>query len=141
MATDWAAVAAGLINECPSPTLRDSAITILERVELLGPLRSPRDEFQRVYRSLRWNEADRILQIVNALLPRAKGPDPKLVIRADDSATVIQERLDAYRRQTQPLIEYFREKRRPLFEIEAGSEPPQELVRKICRAIGDDARG
>ena len=60
----------------------------------------------------------------------------KLVIRADDSAAVIQERLDAYERQTQPLIEYFRSKGRPLIEIEAGAEPPQELVRKICRAIG-----
>ena len=60
----------------------------------------------------------------------------KLVIRTDDSAAVIQERLDAYERQTQPLIEYFRSKGRPLIEIEAGAEPPQELVRKICRAIG-----
>jgi adenylate kinase len=60
----------------------------------------------------------------------------KLVIRTDDSAAVIQERLDAYERQTQPLIEYFRSKGRPLIEIEAGAAPPQELVRKICRAIG-----
>ena len=60
----------------------------------------------------------------------------KLIVRADDSAAVIQERLDAYERQTQPLNEYFRNNGRRLLEIEAGSEPPQELVRKICRAIG-----
>jgi adenylate kinase len=60
----------------------------------------------------------------------------KLVIRADDSATVIRERLDAYERQTRPLIEYFRDKGRRLVEINAGADPPQELVRKICRAIG-----
>src|SRR5438034_8034548 len=60
----------------------------------------------------------------------------KLIIRADDSATVIQERLDAYEHQTQPLIEYFRSKRRRLLEVDAGSDPPLELARKICRAIG-----
>jgi len=64
----------------------------------------------------------------------------KLVIRADDSAVVIRERLDAYERQTRPLIEFFRQKRRRLLEIDAGSDPPQELVRKICRAIPEDAR-
>jgi len=64
----------------------------------------------------------------------------KLVIRADDSAAVIQERLDAYERQTRPLIEFFRQQRRRLLEIDAGSDPPQELVRKICRAIPEDAR-
>ena len=64
----------------------------------------------------------------------------KLVIRADDSAAVIRERLDAYERQTRPLIEFFRQKRRRLLEIDAGSDPPQELVRKICRAIPEDAR-
>ena len=46
-------------------------------------MRPPQDEFRRVYYSLRWNEADRLLDVVNAILPRAKGPDPKLVIRAD----------------------------------------------------------
>src|SRR5229473_1833118 len=65
----------------------------------------------------------------------------KLVIREDDSAAVIRERLDAYERQTRPLIEFFRQKRRRLLEIDAGSDPPQELVRKICRAIPEDARG
>ncbi|MGH2609912.1 MAG: hypothetical protein ACRDHF_12605 [Tepidiformaceae bacterium] len=89
MATDWAAIAAAVMGDCPSPTLRDAAITLLERVELLGPLRPPRDEFRRVYHSLRWNEADRLLQIVNALLPRVKGPDPRLVIRADAWGYVI----------------------------------------------------
>ena len=64
----------------------------------------------------------------------------KLVIRADDSAAVIRERLDAYERQTRPLIEFFRQQRRRLLEIDAGSDPPQELVRKICRAIPEDAR-
>jgi adenylate kinase len=59
----------------------------------------------------------------------------KLVIREDDSRTVIQQRLDAYERQTQPLIAYFREKGRRLLELDASSDPPQALVQKICRAI------
>ncbi len=83
MATDWAAIAAAVAGECPSPKLRDAAVGILERVELLGPLRPPREEFRRIYHSLRWNEADRLLQIVNALLPRVKGPKPQIEIRAD----------------------------------------------------------
>ncbi len=63
------------------------------------------------------------------------------MIRADDSAPVIKERLDAYERQTQPLIEYFQEKGRRLLEIDASSDPPQELVQKICRAIREEGRG
>lgn len=65
----------------------------------------------------------------------------KLMIREDDSAAIIQERLDAYERQTQPLIEYFRQKHRRLLEVDASSDPPQVLVQKICRAIRDEARG
>jgi adenylate kinase len=59
----------------------------------------------------------------------------KLVIREDDSRAVIQQRLDAYERQTQPLIAYFREKGRRLLELDASTDPPQALVQKICRAI------
>ncbi len=65
----------------------------------------------------------------------------KLMIREDDSAAIIQERLDAYERQTQPLIEYFRQKHRRLLEVDASSDPPQILVQKICRAIREEARG
>jgi len=65
----------------------------------------------------------------------------KLVIREDDSAAIIKERLDAYQRQTQPLISYFREHGRRLLEMDASSDPPQELVQKICGAIREDARG
>jgi adenylate kinase len=65
----------------------------------------------------------------------------KLVIRADDSADIIRERLGAYEQQTQPLIDYFRQKGRRLLEIDASSDPPQELVQKICRVIKEDGRG
>lgn len=65
----------------------------------------------------------------------------RLVVRDDDSAGVIQHRLEAYERQTRPLIEYFREKGRRLLEIDASSDPPRTLVKKICQAIRTEARG
>jgi adenylate kinase len=64
----------------------------------------------------------------------------KLVIRDDDSSDVIQQRLEGYERQTRPLIEYFREKGRRLLEVDASSDPPQVLVKKICQAIREEAR-
>ncbi len=65
----------------------------------------------------------------------------KLVIREDDSAEIIRERLGAYERQTQPLIDYFRQKGRRLLEIDASSDPPQALVQKICGVIQENGRG
>jgi adenylate kinase len=59
----------------------------------------------------------------------------KLVIRPDDSEAVIKERLDAYERQTQPLLKYFAEQGRPLIDIDASSDPPPVLMQKICEAI------
>jgi adenylate kinase len=64
----------------------------------------------------------------------------RLVIRDDDSPDVIRQRLEAYERQTQPLIDYFREAGRRLVEIDASSDPPQALVKKICQAIREEAR-
>jgi hypothetical protein len=78
MPTDWAAISAAVIDESPSPTLRAAAVGLLERVERLGPLRPPRDEFSRVYQWLRWNEAARIREIVEGLLYH-----PDIRIRAD----------------------------------------------------------
>ena len=45
---------------------------------------------------------------------------------------VIRERLEAYEHQTRPLIEYFREKGRPLFEVDASHDPPESLAKRIC---------
>ena len=55
----------------------------------------------------------------------------KLVIRADDRESIVRERLDAYQRQTKPLIEYFRQTGRRLEEIDASSQPPGVLVGQI----------
>ncbi len=59
----------------------------------------------------------------------------KLVIRPDDSEPVIKERLDAYERQTQPLLAYFTEQGRPLIDIDASSDTPQVLMQKLSTAI------
>lgn len=80
---DWEHIEQNAERDCPSPFFRHEARRILQRVELIGPLRPPADEFRRVYRSLHWNEPDRVLEVVNALLPRVKGPNPKIVVRAE----------------------------------------------------------
>lgn len=59
----------------------------------------------------------------------------ELTIRDDDREPVIRERLEAYERQTRPLIQYFRESGRPLLEVKASHETPQVLVERICGLI------
>jgi len=60
----------------------------------------------------------------------------KLVIRADDNEAVIRERLDAYERQTRPVLEYFRSAGRPVVEVDASQDPPEKVFKKICVAMG-----
>src|SRR5207244_3170866 len=48
-----------------------------------------------------------------------------LVVREDDRESVVRERLEAYEKQTRPLIEYFREKGQRLYEIDASQETPE----------------
>ena len=55
----------------------------------------------------------------------------QLIVREDDREAVVRERLDAYQNQTRPLIEYFKEKGRSLFEIDASHDPPEAVFRKI----------
>lgn len=53
-----------------------------------------------------------------------------LVVREDDRESVVRERLDAYEKQTQPLIEFFRQYD-VLFELDANQDPPAVLAEKI----------
>ena len=55
----------------------------------------------------------------------------KLVVREDDREEVIRQRLDAYEKQTRPLIDYFRETGKRLYEIDASRETPDAVFRKI----------
>ncbi len=62
----------------------------------------------------------------------------KLVIRQDDNEAVIRERLDAYQRQTQPVLDYFRAAGRQVVEVNASCDPPEKVFEKICRAMECD---
>jgi adenylate kinase len=58
-----------------------------------------------------------------------------LAIRDDDREEVIRERLETYEKQTQPLIEFFRQNGRRLLEVNAGVDAPEAVSQKICRLI------
>jgi adenylate kinase len=55
----------------------------------------------------------------------------RLAVRDDDQGEVVRERLDAYQRQTKPLLEYFRQTGRRLEEIDASSLTPAVLSGQI----------
>jgi len=58
-----------------------------------------------------------------------------LIVRDDDREEVIRERLDAYKNQTKPLIEFFRESGKRLYDVDASSEPPEVVFHKILALI------
>jgi adenylate kinase len=60
----------------------------------------------------------------------------KLYLREDDKPDVVKERLKVYERQTQPLIEYYREKT-PIIKIENNEidTPPETIVNKIIEKL------
>lgn len=57
----------------------------------------------------------------------------ELVQRSDDSEAVVRERLAAYVRQTQPLVEYYR-RRRVLREID-GAQPVESVAHAVAVAV------
>jgi adenylate kinase len=59
----------------------------------------------------------------------------KLVIRDDDREEVIRERLDAYERQTRPVLEFFRKSGHRVVRVDASVDPPQAVHEKICRVM------
>jgi len=59
----------------------------------------------------------------------------KLVVRDDDSETVIRERLDAYERQTRPVLEFLRQAGRRVEEVAAGADSPEQVFEKICGIV------
>jgi adenylate kinase len=58
-----------------------------------------------------------------------------LIVRDDDSEAVIRERLDAYDRQTRPVLEYFRASGRRVIEVDASDDPPETVYRRICQMM------
>jgi len=59
----------------------------------------------------------------------------ELVVREDDRESVIRERLDAYDRQTRPVLEYYRSAQRRVVRVDADDDPPETVFRKICQAL------
>jgi len=59
----------------------------------------------------------------------------KLVVREDDSEQVIRGRLEAYDRQTRPVLEFYRNSGRRVVEVDASDDPPEKVFEKICQAI------
>jgi len=62
-----------------------------------------------------------------------------LVVRDDDREDVIRERLDAYDRQTRPVLEFFGKTGHRVVKVEAGDEPPDAVYEKIRRVMMEPA--
>jgi adenylate kinase len=58
-----------------------------------------------------------------------------LVIREDDREEVVRERLEAYEKQTRPLIDFFRSAGRRLFEVDAIAGTPETVFGKILQLL------
>jgi adenylate kinase len=76
---------------------------------------------------------------VNSHPPKVAGvcdlEGEKLVIRDDDREEVIRERLDAYERQTRPVLEFFRKSGRRVVRVDAGVEAPEAVFERIRRVM------
>lgn len=55
----------------------------------------------------------------------------KLVIREDDRPEVVRQRLEQYEAQTWPVIEFFRQDRHPVFDVDASRERPEVVFARI----------
>jgi len=62
----------------------------------------------------------------------------KLVVRDDDRESVIRERLDAYDRQTRPVLDYYRTSGRRVLDVDASNDPPDKVFQKVCLAMEKD---
>lgn len=64
----------------------------------------------------------------------------RLIARVDDSVEIVRERLDVYRRQTKPLVDYY--STRPTFRQIDGNQPPDVVTAAIDTAMAEAvARG
>ena len=58
-----------------------------------------------------------------------------LVVREDDREDVVRERLEAYEKQTRPLIEYFKGAARRLYQVDASAGSPEMVFGKILQLL------
>lgn len=61
----------------------------------------------------------------------------ELYQRSDDTPKVIKERIQVYEKQTQPILDYYREKKTPLIEFKTESidMPPEVAIEEITKGI------
>lgn len=59
-----------------------------------------------------------------------------IIQRKDDSEETVKERLAVYERQTQPLIEYYKEKK--LLSAVDGTKAINEVFESICKILGSE---
>ncbi|HEY3444106.1 MAG TPA: adenylate kinase [Paludibaculum sp.] len=59
----------------------------------------------------------------------------RLGIRDDDKESVIRERLEAYDRQTRPLLDYFAATGDPFHELDGSEGTPQEVLTSVCSVL------
>jgi adenylate kinase len=62
----------------------------------------------------------------------------RLVPRADDEEAVVRKRMEVYRRQTEPLVEYYRS--RPLFRRVNGDQLADEVTAELVRTVEEASR-
>jgi adenylate kinase len=63
----------------------------------------------------------------------------RLAQRRDDNEATIRERLRVYRRDTQPLVDYYRT--RPAFRAIDGAQPPDRVAALLAAAVDEVNRG
>jgi len=59
----------------------------------------------------------------------------KLERRDDDREEVVRARLDAYEKQTRPVLDHLRSKGERVIEVDASNDPPEAVYRKIRQAL------
>ena len=78
---------------------------------------------------------------INYLKPKVENVCDKcggpLYQRSDDTPKVIKDRIQVYERQTQPLVEYYKEKHVPFvdFKTESLDMPPEVAVEEITKGL------
>ena len=58
----------------------------------------------------------------------------EVIQRDDDREEVIKKRLEVYRKQTAPLIDFYREK--GLLKVIDATKPPEEVYKELLKALG-----
>ena len=59
----------------------------------------------------------------------------KLMVRDDDGASVIRERLSAYENQSRPVLDYYRAANRRLVDVDAAGASPEAVFEKIWQVL------